>query len=50
MILNSNGKNWKAEYLREKRRLIATIQGYIIRIAHKTGTYEMLRQLYKKIS
>ena len=50
MILNSNGKSWKAEYLRKKRRLIATIQGHIIRIAHKTGTYEMLRQLYKKIS
>ncbi len=48
-VLKDNGKNWKAEYLRRKRRMIATIQGEIIRIAHKTGTYELLRQTYKNL-
>lgn len=49
LVMKGGGKNWKAEYLRRKRRLIATIQGWIIRLAHKTGTYELLRQTYKNI-
>lgn len=49
MVLSSNGKSWKAEYFRKKRRLIANVQGAIIRAAHKTGTYELLRGIYKNI-
>lgn len=49
IVLKDNGKSWKAEYLRKKRRVIAKVQGEIIRIAHKTGTYELLRQTYKKL-
>ena len=49
LVMKGGGKNWKAGYLRRKRRLIATIQGWIIRLAHKTGTYELLRQTYKNI-
>ena len=48
-VLKNTGKSWKAEYLRKKRRIIAKIQGEIIRLAHKTGTYELLRQTYKHI-
>lgn len=49
MVLSGDKENWKVIYLRKKRRIIATVQGHIIRFAHKTGTYEALRQLYKKI-
>lgn len=48
-VLKENGKSWKVEYLRKKRRFIAKVQGEIIRIAHKTGSYELLRRTYKKI-
>ncbi len=48
-VLRNSGKSWKAICLRKKRRLIAKIQGVIIRYAHKTGTYEILRQTYKRI-
>lgn len=45
-IESSNNKHLKAELIRRKRRLIAKTQGYIIRAAHKTGTYEFLRKMY----
>lgn len=49
LIFKDNGKIWKVELIRRKRRIIAKLQGSIIRIAHKTGTYELLRQTYRKI-
>lgn len=49
LVLKKGGNSWKAIFLRKKRRFIAKIQGFIIRVAHKTGTYEMLRSVYKKI-
>lgn len=48
LVLKDSGNNWKAIFLRKKRRIIAKIQGSVIRIAHKTGTYELLRQMYRK--
>ncbi len=49
LVHKKSGNSWKAKLLRKKRRFIAKVQGQIIRVAHKTGTYEMLRSLYKKI-
>lgn len=48
LVESSNKNNIKAEFIRKKRRIIAKIQGFIIRIAHKTGTYELLRKIYRK--
>ena len=49
-LVSQKGNNSrKAQILRLKRRIIASVQGEIIRIAHKTGTYEQLRSLYKRI-
>lgn len=49
LVQKKSGNSWKAKMLRKKRRFIAKIQGQIIRMAHQTGTYELLRSLYKKI-
>ncbi len=49
MIRRGDGENWKAAYIRKKRRAIAGIQGGIIRFSHMTGTYELLRNIYKKL-
>lgn len=49
IILSDEKEKWKVVYLRKKRRFIANIQGSIIRMSHKTGTYEILRKFYKKI-
>ena len=37
----------KVQILRFKRRTIAKLQGSIIRMAHRTGTYEVLRKVYQ---
>lgn len=37
------------QLIRKKRRMIARVQGLIIRISHKTGSYEKLRSIYRKI-
>lgn len=49
-ILNSN-KNVKLKValLRKKRRMITRIQGVIIKIAHVTKTYDLLREIYHKL-
>lgn len=39
-----NVKRW---FLRKKRKIIAQIQGVIIKLAHLTGTYNVLRKIYK---
>lgn len=49
LVLSGDKDNWRVVFLRKKRRIIATVQGHIIRLAHKTGTYEAMRQIYKKI-
>ena len=49
LVESSSNKKLKAELIRKKRRLIAKTQGLIIRIAHRTGTYEFLRKLYRII-
>ena len=49
MVCSGDGENWKAAYIRKKRRAIAGVQGWIIRLSHLTGTYELLRNIYKKL-
>lgn len=47
---NSNKKfditSW---VLKKKRRIIASLQGNIIKLSHKTGTYNLLRKIYKLV-
>lgn len=49
MVRRGDGDNWKVAYIRKKRRVIAGIQGAIIRLSHITGTYELMRNIYKKL-
>ena len=49
MIQKNQGKSRKAELIRCKRRVVAKLQGSIIRFAHATGTYELLRKIYQII-
>ncbi len=49
MIQMNQGKSRKAELIRYKRRVVAKLQGTIIRFAHATGTYELLRKIYQII-
>ena len=48
-VLLNKSETWNARFIRIRRRAIANIQGIIIRMAHSTGTYEMLRKFYKTI-
>lgn len=48
-VLSHNPQKSKLiKFLRWKRRIIAKAQGIIIIWSHKTGTYELLRGIYKK--
>lgn len=49
ITLVGSKKNTEINFIRIKRRIVAKIQGLIIKIAHLTGTYETLRKFYKKI-
>ena len=49
ILANSDKKNIKVTLLQTKRRVIAKAQGVILKIAHKTGTYDLLRSIYKRI-
>lgn len=49
MIHKNQGRSRKAELIRCKRRVVAKLQGIIIRFAHATGTYEVLRKIYQII-
>lgn len=49
LVQEDKGKDFRAALLRKKRRIIASIQGFIIKLAHKLGIYEFLRKIYKKI-
>lgn len=48
-VLSGNEIGLKVKMIRVRRRMIANIEGFIIRIAHATGTYEVLRTIYKKV-
>lgn len=48
-VLSKNlQKDNMIRFLRWKRRIIAKVQGVIIVWSHRTGTYELLRGIYKK--
>ena len=52
-FLNQN-KNRRKEkikiiFVRYKRRIITNAQGLVIRFTHKTGTYDLVRNLYHKV-
>ena len=49
LFLSDNKKNNKIKWIQVKRRMIAKTQGVILKVAHKTGTYDFLRAVYKKI-
>ena len=49
LFLSDNKKNNKIKWIQVKRRMIAKTQGVILKVAHKTGTYDFLRAIYKKI-
>ena len=39
----------KRAFIRMKRRVVTNVQGLIIRLTHKTGTYDLARNLYHRI-
>lgn len=49
VLSEQNQTNYKVKLLQWKRRTIAHVQGSILRAAHRTGTYEMLRSVYQKL-
>lgn len=49
IVSNSNKTNYKVKMIQTKRRVIAKTQGVILKVAHKTGTYDLLRTIYKKM-
>ena len=49
VLSEKNQTNYKVKLLQWKRRTAAKVQGAILRAAHKTGTYDALRSLYKKL-
>lgn len=42
-------KSKKMKYLQRKRRIVGTIQGKIIRLLHLTGTFTLVRTIYRRI-
>lgn len=46
---NSKRQKMKVSFIRKKRRIVAMVQGQIIRLTHKTGTYDLARNLYHRI-
>lgn len=49
MILSNQKDNLTIKLLRAKRRCIAKIQGIVLKLAHNTGTYDILRTIYKLV-
>ena len=49
MLKNDGKEDLKVKLLQKKRRLVAGAQGIILKAAHKTGTYDLLRAVYKKL-
>lgn len=49
VLANKDKKSFKVTLLQAKRRIIAKTQGIILKVAHKTGTYDLLRSIYKRI-
>lgn len=50
LVLSSGDKkNYKAVFLRWRRRTVARMQGGILRFAHKTGTYDAMRKVYRTL-
>ena len=49
VLSEKNQTNYKVKLLQWKRRTAARMQGVILRAAHKTGTYDFLRSVYKKL-
>jgi len=47
---NRRAKKVKIALIRKKRKIITNIQGMIIRFTHKTGTYDLARTIYHKVS
>ncbi|MBQ1467084.1 MAG: hypothetical protein IIZ27_01270 [Solobacterium sp.] len=47
LVLSSNGlEDPQIKKIQARRRRIAKIQGVILKTAHKTGTYDLLRKIY----
>ncbi|MCR5449554.1 MAG: hypothetical protein K6F23_09160 [Solobacterium sp.] len=46
---NAGRPDLKVKLLQTKRRAVANIQGVILRAAHKTGTYDILRKVYRTL-
>lgn len=46
---NAGREDWHIRALQRKRKIIATLQGAILKTAHRTGTYDMLRTVYKRL-
>lgn len=46
---NSRGQKIKIVFIRKKRRIVTAVQGIIIRFTHKTGTYNLARNLYHRV-
>ena len=46
---NAGKEDWRIHALQKKRKIIAEMQGMVLRFAHKTGTYNFLRSMYKRL-
>lgn len=49
MLENDGRESLKVRLLQKKRRAVAAAQGVILKAAHRTGTYDLLRAVYKKL-
>jgi len=49
MMKNAGKPDLKVKLLQTKRRAVAKVQGIILKTAHRTGTYDLLRKVYKTI-
>ena len=49
MIKNAGKPDLKVRLLQTKRRVVAKTQGVILKAAHATGTYDLLRTVYRKL-
>lgn len=49
VLSNQDKDSLQVKLLRWKRRTNAKIQGAILRFAHKTGTYDLMRKVYRKM-
>lgn len=46
---NAGKEDWHVRLLQRKRKIIAKMQGAILRTAHRTGTYDFMRAVYKRM-